>query len=74
MDNTDVVNVTVPAKEKGKDEDGKSIYEEVHLSDCLDSLLGTEALEYACLSCSRSVHALKYVYDFLYINILFTMM
>ena len=60
-DNADVVSVTVPAQEKGKDENGKDIYQEVQLTDCLDSLLGMEALEYACPSCSKNVHALKYV-------------
>jgi len=59
VDNADVVSVTVPAKEKGKNEDGKSIYQEVQLTDCLDSLLGMEALEYACPSCSKNVQALK---------------
>ena len=67
MDNADVVSVTVPAKGKGKDEDGKSIYQEVQLSDCLDSLLGMEeALEYACPSCSKNVQALKYFFFFLF--------
>jgi ubiquitin carboxyl-terminal hydrolase 5/13 len=61
VDNADVVSVTVPAKEKGKNEDGKSIYQEIQLTDCLDSLLGMEALEYACPSCSKNVQALKYV-------------
>lgn len=66
MDNADVVNVNVPAREKGKDEDGKSIYQEVQLTDCLDSLLAMEALEYACPSCSKKVHALKYFFFFLF--------
>ena len=65
VDNADVVSITVPAKEKGKDANGKSIYLEVQLTDCLDSLLGMEALEYACLSCSKNVQALKYVFFFL---------
>ena len=56
MDNADVISVTVPAKEK---EDGKSIFQKLQLTYCLDSLLGMEALEYACLSCSRNVQALK---------------
>ena len=65
VDNSDVVSVTVPAKEKGgKNEDGKEkpVYEEVELTDCLESLLGMEALEYACPSCSKNVQALKYVF------------
>jgi ubiquitin carboxyl-terminal hydrolase 5/13 len=57
----DVVSVTVPAKEKGKDDKGQYIYQEVRLFDCLDSLLSLEALEYSCSSCSRNVQALKYV-------------
>jgi len=59
VDNTDVVSVAVPAKEKGKNEDGKPIYQDIQLTDCLDSLLGMEALEYSCPSCSRNVQALK---------------
>ena len=65
VDNSDVVSVTVPAKEKGgKNQDGKPVYEEVELTDCLESLLGMEALEYACPSCSKNVQALKYVFFF----------
>ena len=74
VDNADVVSVTVPAKEKGKDDDGKSIYQEVQLSDCLDSLLGMEALEYACPSCSKNVQALKCVFFFCLNIDLYTMM
>ena len=61
LDNTDVVSTALPAKEKGKDEDGKSIYQEVQLTDCLESLLGMESLEYACPSCSKKVQAFRYV-------------
>ena len=59
LDTTDVVSVTVPAQEKAKDEDGKSVYQEVQLTNCLDSLLGMELLEYSCPSCSKNVQALK---------------
>jgi ubiquitin carboxyl-terminal hydrolase 5/13 len=62
VDNADVVSVIVPGKEKGKNEDGKSVYQEVQLTDCLDSLLSMEALEYTCPSCSKNV--LKYVFFF----------
>lgn len=62
MDNMEVVSVAVPAVEKHKDQDGKVFYEDVQLMDCLDSLLGLEALEYACPSCGKSVHALKSVH------------
>ncbi|KAJ2922163.1 hypothetical protein H1R20_g14933, partial [Candolleomyces eurysporus] len=58
-DENDVVSVAVPAKESGKDADGKTLYEEVQLWTCLDGLLGTEALEYACPGCQKSVLALK---------------
>ena len=61
LDNTDVVSTAAPAKEMGKDENGKSIYQEVQLTDCLDSLLGLEALEYACPSCSKKVQAFRCV-------------
>lgn len=56
-----VVSVSVPADEKGKMEDGKVIYEDVLLEKCLETLLGTEALEYKCPSCNKTVHAIKYV-------------
>ncbi|KAL4263101.1 Ubiquitin carboxyl-terminal hydrolase [Pleurotus pulmonarius] len=59
VDNTDTVSVTIPAKEKSKDQDGKVTYEEVELWQCIESLLGTEALEYACPSCQKTVNALK---------------
>ncbi len=59
VDNMDVVSVSVPAVEKGKDADGKTLYEEVQLWQCLESLLSVDALEYACPSCQKSVHALR---------------
>ena len=57
----DVSSLLVPATEKGKNEDGKTIYEDVLLTQCLESLLGSEALEYACPSCKKSVIAAKFV-------------
>jgi uncharacterized UBP type Zn finger protein len=57
----DVVSVAVPAHEKGKDADEKVIYEEVMLTQCLDALLGSEALEYSCPHCRKTVHAIKSV-------------
>ncbi|KAF9028671.1 ubiquitinyl hydrolase [Hymenopellis radicata] len=59
VDSMDVVSVPVPAKEKGKDADGKTRFEEVSLWHCLETLLGVEALEYSCPSCAKSVHALR---------------
>ena len=58
-DTTDIVSVAVAVKEKGTDVEGKVLYEDVQLWQCLDALLGTEALEYACPACEKSVHALK---------------
>ncbi|KAL0959107.1 hypothetical protein HGRIS_014404 [Hohenbuehelia grisea] len=58
-DSMDTVSVSVPAEERGKDADGKTLYADVLLSQCLDALLGIEALEYSCPSCQKSVHALK---------------
>ncbi|KAF8067078.1 hypothetical protein FPV67DRAFT_1497798 [Lyophyllum atratum] len=59
LDPADVVSVSVPAKESGRDADGKVLFEEVRLWECLEALLGTEALEYACPSCAKAVHALR---------------
>lgn len=61
VDDMDLVSVAVPATEKGKTEEGKTLYEEVQLWDCIQSLLGTEALEYSCPSCNKGVHALRLV-------------
>ncbi|PPQ80059.1 hypothetical protein CVT25_001488 [Psilocybe cyanescens] len=55
----DVVSVTVPANEKGKDEDGKCLYKDVKLTDCVQNLLGSEGLDYACPSCATNVVAVK---------------
>ena len=59
VDNSDVVSVAVPAVENGKDNNGAAMYEEVQLAQCFDALLASEALEYGCPSCGKSVHAIK---------------
>ncbi|THG97579.1 hypothetical protein EW026_g4443 [Hermanssonia centrifuga] len=59
VDATDVGSVPVPKRENGVDEDGKIIYEEVSLKECLDILTGPEALEYTCPACQKQVLALK---------------
>ncbi|EIW65364.1 ubiquitinyl hydrolase [Trametes versicolor FP-101664 SS1] len=59
VDATDTVSVPVPAKEKGKDADGKTLYEDVQLKECLDIVTGTEALEYQCPGCQKKVIATK---------------
>lgn len=55
----DVVSVAVPACERGKDPDGKPLWEEVQLRESLDILTGAEALEYACPACGKNVIATK---------------
>jgi ubiquitin carboxyl-terminal hydrolase 5/13 len=65
VDAMDVVSVAVPAHEKGKDADGKVIYAEVQLTQCLETLLGSEALEYGCPHCQKSVHAIKWVLSYI---------
>ena len=59
VDNMDVVSLIAPATERGKN--GKTIHEGVQLTHCLESLLGSEALEHACPSCQKSVIAVKFV-------------
>ncbi|KAG5651892.1 hypothetical protein H0H81_007049 [Sphagnurus paluster] len=58
VDAADVVGVAIPAIELGE-EDGKKRYGEVQLTQCLETLLGVEALNYVCPSCGKGVHALK---------------
>lgn len=59
VDEMDDVSVGVPAVEKGKDEDGKTVWEEVSLVECLDRLVGVETLEYTCPACQKGVIATK---------------
>lgn len=59
VDATDAASVPVPKREKGKDADGKDLFEEISLKECLDLLTGTEALEYTCPSCQKQVIATK---------------
>ncbi|KAJ3522864.1 hypothetical protein NM688_g8810 [Phlebia brevispora] len=59
VDSMDVASVPVPKREKGTDADGKTIFEEIKLKECLDILTGVEALEYTCPSCHKQVIARK---------------
>ncbi|OCB86559.1 ubiquitinyl hydrolase [Sanghuangporus baumii] len=59
VDSQDLLGVPVPAREKGKDEEGKTIYENVTLKETLDLVTGDEALEYRCPNCSKTVLAMK---------------
>ena len=47
---------------KGEDADGKTLYHDVQLTQCLEALLGSEGLDYACPSCARNVQAVKFVF------------
>ncbi|KAI0032442.1 ubiquitinyl hydrolase [Vararia minispora EC-137] len=55
----DAFSVPVPAREKGKDEDGKTVYEEVRIEECVALACGTEELAYRCPRCSTDVQASK---------------
>jgi ubiquitin carboxyl-terminal hydrolase 5/13 len=55
----DVLSIAVPAREKSKDADEKTIWHEVELEECLQALFGAEELEYRCPKCERDVGARK---------------
>ncbi|KAI0344363.1 ubiquitinyl hydrolase [Trametopsis cervina] len=66
VDGSDVLSVPVPRRDRARDtltEEGKdkpeALYEEVGLDECLDELMGVEALEYSCPSCQKQVIARK---------------
>ncbi|KDQ18731.1 hypothetical protein BOTBODRAFT_29107 [Botryobasidium botryosum FD-172 SS1] len=59
VDEHDTVSLAVPAKEKGKDADGKVEYASVDIAECLGMLTGVEALEYHCPGCQKNVYATK---------------
>lgn len=59
VDAHDVLSVPVPARETGRDKDGKVIYEQVPLTLCVDAVLGAEGLEYKCPRCRRDVAATR---------------
>ncbi|KAJ3832323.1 ubiquitin carboxyl-terminal hydrolase 14 [Lentinula raphanica] len=60
-DESDVLSVAVPAIEKGKDpQTNHTLYQDVLLTQCVDSLLSPEPLEdYQCPSCKVPVTAVK---------------
>lgn len=64
----DVVSVSIPAREKGKDAEEKTVYEDVQLTECIDHMLEPEGLEYACPACQRTVDAIKQVFCSLWIH------
>lgn len=57
VDAHDVLSVAVPGREKGRGEEGKVLYEDVALTDCIDAVMGVETLEYKCPNCRRDVAA-----------------
>ena len=57
VDAHDVLSVAVPWREKGRDEEGKVLYDDVALTDCIDAVMGVEVLEYKCPTCRRDVAA-----------------
>ena len=57
VDTHDVLSVSVQAREKGRDAEGKVIYEDVALTECVDAAMGVEGLEYKCPNCQRDVTA-----------------
>ncbi|KAA1476327.1 ubiquitin carboxyl-terminal hydrolase 14 [Dentipellis sp. KUC8613] len=59
VDSQDTLSVPVPAREKGKDADGKTLYEEVNIEECLNLVTGVEGLEYKCPKCQKTVTATK---------------
>jgi ubiquitin carboxyl-terminal hydrolase 5/13 len=62
VDEVDLASLPVEATELGTTEEGKKIWKEVSLEQCLDALCASEGLaDYACSSCGRKVAAEKYV-------------
>ena len=57
VDTHDVLSVPVQAREKGQDAEGKVIYRDVALAECIDAAMGVEGLEYKCPNCQRDVTA-----------------
>lgn len=59
VDELDVASVPVPKHEKGKDAEGKVLYEEIDFLTSLRMLTGLEELEYTCPSCQKQGTATK---------------
>ena len=59
VDAADVASVPVPARETGKDAEGRATYAEVTLEECLGILTAPEALEYSCPACQKNVIATR---------------
>lgn len=61
VDKADILSIAIPVKEKGKNDEGKTVYEDVQLSECISGKPGKEALEYSCPDCKTTVIAVKWV-------------
>ena len=59
VDAHDVLSVPVPPREKGRNAEGRTLYEDVALAECVDAVMGVEGLEYKCPNCRRDVAATK---------------
>lgn len=61
VDAQDVLSVPVPAVTKAETgEGGKALYEDVRLVDCIEIVLGKEAVEgWACTRCGKAVAGVK---------------
>lgn len=61
VDEQYTVSVPVSAQEKGKDEKGNVVFEDVKIQEALEALTGEESLEYQCPGCKKEVVATKCV-------------
>lgn len=60
VDGQDLISVPVDAVETGKTDEGKSVYAQVELMDCLERGMAEEDLEgYDCPKCEKKVVAVK---------------
>ncbi|EPQ61322.1 ubiquitinyl hydrolase [Gloeophyllum trabeum ATCC 11539] len=59
VDEVDTISVPVLATEVGKDEEGRTLWKDVELMECLNAVVAPEALEYTCPACQKKVLATK---------------
>ncbi|ORY24757.1 hypothetical protein BCR39DRAFT_545796 [Naematelia encephala] len=60
VDGVDLASLPVEAVSLGTDEEGKKLWQEVRLEECLDALCATEDLaDYSCSACGKRVKAEK---------------
>jgi ubiquitin carboxyl-terminal hydrolase 5/13 len=60
VDGADLASLPVEAVEQGVNEDGKKLFKQVRLEECLDSFCATETLsDYSCSNCQKRVTAEK---------------